>query len=334
MNRYARQMVLPEIGDEGQAKLSNARVLVIGAGGLGSPVLQYLAGAGAGFIRVADPDKVEQSNLHRQPLFDESYIGIGKAEASRTVLGKLNPDVAIDAQSLAFGAGDAEALCADVDLVFDCADSFAATYSASDFCFEKKLPLVSASALSATGYVGGFCGGAPSIRAVFPDLPNNLATCATAGVMGPVVGTLGTVQAQMGLSILLGLEPSPLGKLVSYDGLKFAFSSFRFDNAPEPKGHIFPFISDAAITDKDYVVELRGEVEVHQTFTPSADRLIVDDFKEQRTLPIDESSRTVFVCRSGLRAWNAAKHLSSWWDGPIALVAAGTAVSDVHWPES
>ncbi|MDJ0612628.1 MAG: HesA/MoeB/ThiF family protein [Rhizobiaceae bacterium] len=328
MNRYARQMILPEIGEAGQNRLADTRVLVIGAGGLGSPVLQYLAGAGVGNIAIVDPDRVEKSNLHRQPLFDESCIGQSKAEAAKMVLGKLNPEVAITTHVMALDAGNVSNLCIDSDIAFDCADSFAATYVASDFCFEKKIPLISASVLSANGYVGGFCGGAPSVRAVFPDIPSNLATCATAGVMGPVVGILGAMQAQMGLSILLGLDPSPLGKLMSFDGIKFATSTFRFDDAPEPTEIAFPFISQTEISPDDYVVELRGKDEVANPITAQADRLVVDDFLETRPMPISTSTKTVFVCRSGLRAWKAAKHLNRWWDGPIALVAAGTSTGE------
>ncbi len=328
MNRYARQMILPEIGETGQQRLADARVLIIGAGGLGSPVLQYLVGAGIGHISIVDPDVVEQSNLHRQPLFDETYISQPKAEAAKTILANLNPDVTITPHVTALDAGNVAQLCAGIDLVFDCADSFAATYVASDHCYENKISLVSASALSANGYVGGFCGGSPSVRAVFPDIPSNLATCATAGVMGPVVGILGAMQAQMGLSILLGLEPSPLGKLISFDGIKFSTSAFRFDDAPEPDGIAFPFIAVSDISTDDYVVELRGTDEVATPITENADRLIADDFLETRPMPVSETTTTVFVCRSGLRAWKAAKHLNRWWNGPIALVAAGTSTGE------
>ena len=323
MNRYARQMILPEIGEKGQARLADARVLVIGAGGLGSPVLQYLAGAGAGHISIVDPDHVEQSNLHRQPLFNEMHIGQSKAKAAQQILGKLNPDISIEAHVTSFDASNAKTLCEGMTIIFDCADNFAATYVASDLCQEEGVPLISASALSANGYVGGFCGGKPSIRAVFPDLPSNLATCATAGVMGPVVGTIGAMQAQMGLSVILGLDPSPLGRLVSFDGITFNTGSFRFDNAPEPEAAAFPFVAVSDISPQDYVVELRTNEEVATPITENAERLIADDFLESRPMPIPNTTKTIFVCRSGLRAWKAAKHLNRWWNGPIALVAAG-----------
>jgi molybdopterin/thiamine biosynthesis adenylyltransferase len=323
-DRYARQTILPEIGREGQQKLSRARVVVIGAGGLGCPVLSYLAGAGVGRLVVVDPDTVELSNLHRQPLYQEAHVGTAKAVAAQAILAGLNTDVTVDAHVEPFDAGNAQRLLEGATLVLDCADSFAATYTASDYCHETSIPLVSASALSRNGYAGGFCGGAPSIRAVFPDLPSNLATCATAGVMGPVVGMLGAIQAQMALCILLGIKPSPLGQLVSFDGNTFNFNRFRFDGAPESRAGAYPFISARQITETDTVIELRSVAEVVRPIVDTAHRLTALDFMEHGSQPVCAGKRTVFVCRSGLRAWQAARNLNRWWDGPIALVAAGT----------
>jgi len=322
MNRYARQMVLPEIGAAGQQCLAKARALVIGAGGLGSPVLQYLAGAGVGHLTIVDPDIVERSNLHRQPIYTEQALGQNKAEAARDVLANLNPDISTTAHVAELDPDNIEALAHGMDVVFDCADSFAATYTASDYCLENDIPLISASVLSANGYVGGFCGDAPSVRAVFPDLPSNLATCATAGVMGPVVGMTGSLQAQMGMAYLLDLKPSPLGKLVTIDALKFRFGGFRFDNAPEPKDGCYRFIAPSAITPDDFVVELREDDEAPSPITNNARRIAINDFADIRPQPHHDTPRFVLVCRSGLRAWRAADQLRSWWSGPIALVAA------------
>ncbi|MEL7428524.1 MAG: HesA/MoeB/ThiF family protein [Pseudomonadota bacterium] len=324
IDRYARQTVLPEIGSEGQERLSRARVVVIGAGGLGCPVLSYLVGAGVGTLVVVDPDTVELSNLHRQPLYQETHVGIAKAVAAQEILAGLNTDVAVYAHVEQFDVGNAQRLFDSASLVVDCADSFAATYTASDYCHEAGIPLVSASALSRNGYAGGFCGGAPSIRAVFPDLPSNLATCATAGVMGPVVGILGALQAQMALCILLEAEPSPLGQLVSFDGNTFNFNRFRFDGAPEPETGAYPFISVHQISDADNVIELRSVAEAIHPFVETAQRFTAQDFMKAGSPFLPSDRRTVFVCRSGLRAWQAARNLNRWWDGPIALVAAGT----------
>lgn len=317
MTRYARQMALPEVGPDGQARLAAARILVVGAGGLGAPVLQYLAGAGVGRITIADPDTVERGNLHRQVLFGEPALGMPKATAAARALARLNPDIALTALPVAVGPGNASALVADADLVLDCADSFAASYTLSDACRAAGRPLVTASALGLGGYAGGFCGPAPSLRAVFPELPARAATCATAGILGPIVGILGTIQAQMALAILLGLEPSPLGQLVSLDpGLRFG--GFRFDGAAEPDDPL-TFLDPAAITPGDFVADLRGADEAPQ---PVGRRLRVESFGENGPRPVP-GQRAVLVCRSGLRAWQAARRLRRVWDGDIQLVAIG-----------
>ncbi len=199
-----------------------------------SPVLQYLAGAGVGRLTVVDPDVVDRANLHRQTLYGERFVGTMKAAAAVVALLDLNPEVRVQPVFGWLDPANAPGLVADADVVLDCADSFAASYTLSDACRAAGKPLVSASALGLGGYAGGFCGGAPSLRAVFPDLPARAATCATAGILGPVVGLLGCLQAQMALAILLGLAPSPLGQLVSFEAAGLRFGGFRFDGAPEP----------------------------------------------------------------------------------------------------
>src|SRR5580693_8135402 len=185
--RYQRQSVLPEVGAEGQARLAAAHVLVVGAGGLGCAVLSYIAAAGVGRIVIMDHDRVEESNLHRQPLYRMSELGQLKAQVARNTLMGLNP--ALQAQGLCerLSADNARALTAAADVVVDAADSFAVTYILSDACREAGVPLVSASVLGLKGYVGAFCGGAPSYRAVFPDMPSAAGTCASAGVLGTAV---------------------------------------------------------------------------------------------------------------------------------------------------
>lgn len=321
MSRYARQIALPEIGTEGQARLAAAQVLVVGAGGLGSPALQYLAGAGVGRLTVVDPDVVARENLHRQTLYDERFIGSMKAASATVALGELNPEVHVRPVFGRLDPGNAPALVAAADLVLDCADSFAASYTLSDACREAGKPLVSASALGLGGYAGGFCGGAPSLRAVFPDLPARAASCATAGILGPVVGLLGCLQAQMALAILLGLDPSPLGQLVSFEGAGLRFGGFRFDGAPEPERPL-AFLAAQAIAPADFVADLRAADEAPAPATPWAHRLAVADFGPDGPRPA-AGQRAVLVCRSGLRAWQAGARLRAVWDGDIRLVATG-----------
>lgn len=321
MSRYARQIVLPEVGDAGQARLAGVSALVVGAGGLGVPVLQYLAGAGVGRLTVVDPDVVERKNLHRQTLYGERFIGSMKAAAATVALLDLNPEVRVTPVLGRLDPANAAGLVAAADVVLDCADSFAASYTLSDACRDAGTPLVSASALGLGGYVGGFCGGAPSLRAVFPDLPARAATCATAGILGPVVGLLGCLQAQMALAILLGLAPSPLGQLVSFEGAGLRFGGFRFDGAPEPDRPL-AFLAPDAIAPEDFVVDLREADEAPEPATPWARRHAVTDFGADGPTP-DPDQRAVLVCRSGLRSWQAASRLAEVWDGDIKLVAMG-----------
>src|SRR5690606_13208938 len=156
MTRYARQMVLPEVGAAGQERISAARVLIVGAGGLGVPALQYLAGAGIGQITLIDADTVEETNLHRQPLYRIDDIGQPKVRAAAQALARLNPAVKVEALKDPLTPVNAPALIAAADVVLDCADSYAASYTLSDGCLAAGKPLISASALGLSGYVGGF----------------------------------------------------------------------------------------------------------------------------------------------------------------------------------
>ncbi|WP_206188547.1 HesA/MoeB/ThiF family protein [Parasedimentitalea denitrificans] len=321
MSRYARQTILPEVGAKGQQALAAAHALVIGAGGLGSPVLPYLAGAGLGQITIVDPDVISLSNLHRQVLFREDQIGQSKAQVAALTLRALNPDCQINPVTVALTPANAFDLVQSADIVLDCADSFAVSYILSDTCLDLGKPLISASALGFEGYVGGFCADSPSLRSLFPDLPDRAASCDSAGVLGPVVGTIGAMQAQMSLNTLLGLSPSPLGQMVTFDLHNLRTSGFRFDGAPEPEMPL-TFIAPEAIAASDFVVELRGLEEAPTPITPSALRLTVDDLKTTRPTP-GPGQRAVLTCRSGLRAWRAARALQSYWTGDITLIAMG-----------
>lgn len=307
MNRYARQICLPEIGPAGQAALAGAHVLVAGAGGLGATLLPLLAGAGVGHLRIADPDRVEETNLHRQILYRMADIGQPKALVAASTLAALNPGCrvsALPARLEASGAGDD---IARADLVIDAADNFATSYALSDLCQGAGKPLISASVLGRQGYVGGFCGGGPSLRALFPDLPGTAQTCATGGVMGPAVATLGALQAQMALSVLLGHEPSSLGQLLSVDLASWRITGFRFDAAPEPPVPVPAVISRDGLRAGDLVIDLR-----------KGDALRPCD------LPLPKGRRAVFICVTGLRAWRAARALHDAGHDNVAILAEGS----------
>lgn len=320
--RYARQLALPEVGAEGQQKLERATVLVVGAGGLGCAVLPYLCAAGVGRLIVVDHDVVDESNLHRQPLYRMEDIGQRKAEVAWATLAALNPYVAIKAVSERLTPANAAALVGAADLIVDAADSFAVTYILSDECARAGKPLVSASVIGLSGYVGAFCGSAPSYRAVFPDLPVQAGTCAESGVLGTAVGVMGTLQAQMVLSLLLGFTPSVAGRVVTVDFRTLRFSGFSFLSAREEEGESLRFIARADVTPADVTVELRGEQEAPVPAFASSVRLAPENIEGLRDR-VKRETRVVLCCRTGLRAWRAATRLRAAGHHNVALFAAG-----------
>ena len=320
-DRYARQLALPEIGAAGQARLSAASVIVVGAGGLGCPVLQYLAGAGVGHLRIVDHDTVEQTNLHRQPLYNMQDVGAAKAVAARAALLRLNPGITVEATVTRLTPQNVTELIEEADVVVDAADNFATTYILSDASRTAGKPLVSASAIGLSGYAGTFCGGGPSYRAVFPDAPNNTGNCATAGVLGSVVAVIGALQAQLVLHLLLDLKPGVLARLFTFDGRRMMFGGFGFEDSPEP--HQFdPFIPTTAVTPSDLVIDLRSLDEAPTSPLPHAERIGVEGV-EAFGRTISPSRRIVLCCRSGMRALQAASRLHDSGHHHLALVALG-----------
>lgn len=322
--RYDRQVALGEIGAAGQARLRAASALVVGAGGLGAPVLQYLVGAGVGRIQLVDPDRVELGNLHRQPLFGVSDVGELKVASASRRLADLNPDVEVQPVPAPLTPANARDLISGADVVLDCADSYAVSYTLSDVCLVAGKPLFSASALGLRGYAGGFCGGAPSLRAVFPDPPQNAASCATAGVLGSLVGMIGALQAQVTLAHLIGLGPSPLGWVGTFAGDTLRFGGFRFDGAEEPRTGAYAFIAAEQVTPRDLAFELRGEEEAPRPALAGAAR-----GAPTREAILDAApDRVVLCCRSGLRSWRAAQNLGDLGDIDIVLLAAAQQEGD------
>ncbi|MBW4051545.1 MAG: HesA/MoeB/ThiF family protein [Proteobacteria bacterium] len=321
-DRYSRQTVLPEVGPEGQQRLRAASVLVVGAGGLGCAVLQYLCAAGVGRLFILDHDRVEESNLHRQPLYRMSDLGEPKALAAAAAMHALNPQVRADGAVQRLTPANAAEWVARADIVVDAADSLALTYILSDECQHRAKPLVSASVLGLSGYVGAFCGGAPSYRAVFPEMPRLAGSCAQSGVLGTAVGVIGTLQAHLTLALLLQLSPTMLGELVSVDFRSLRFSGFSFAAASEPEAPPLRFIAPEHVSEADVVVDLRSLTEAPKSPFPSALRVGVEEV-ERTGLAQVRDARVVLCCRSGIRAWRAAEALRRAGHTDLALIALG-----------
>lgn len=226
IRRYARHIVLPEIGGEGQARLLAARVLVVGAGGLGSPLLLYLAAAGVGTLGVVDFDRVDASNLQRQVLFDTPATGTAKVEAAARRLRALNPGVRIVEHPLRLGPENARALVEAYDLVADGSDTIETRLAVHDACLAAGRPLVSAAVQGTDGQLTTFKAHLgpphPCLRCLFPEPPprDALPSCAQAGVLGPAAGVMGCLQAVEVIKELLGPPaPSLSGTLLLYDAM-------------------------------------------------------------------------------------------------------------------
>jgi adenylyltransferase/sulfurtransferase len=234
LRRYARHIILREIGGVGQARLLGSRVLVVGAGGLGSPLLLYLAAAGVGTIGVIDDDKVDLSNLQRQIVHDTARVGQPKVDSAAHTLTALNPDVTVERHAVRLGAGNAAALVADYDIVADGSDNFDTRYLVNDACFLAKKTLVSAAILQFDGQLTTFKahepGDHPCYRCLFPAPPQGdaVATCSSAGVLGALAGTLGALQATEIVKELLGIGQSLSGELLLYDALSVTFRKLKF----------------------------------------------------------------------------------------------------------
>jgi molybdopterin/thiamine biosynthesis adenylyltransferase len=202
LERYSRQLVLPEWSEAAQRALGDASVLVVGAGALGSPVATYLAGAGVGRLGVVDDGDVELSNLHRQHLHYTPDVGVAKARSAVGKLGYLNPEIVIEPYQAAFNA----AMVEGQDLVVDCTDSFEARYAINAACCAARVPLVEGGVVGVSGLVMAIRPGETACyRCAFPEAPQGAASCAEAGVLGPAAGVIGSLQALEALKLLAGL---------------------------------------------------------------------------------------------------------------------------------
>ncbi len=237
IRRYKRHLLLKEVGGPGQQKLRDARVLVIGAGGLGSPMLMYLAAAGVGHIGIIDDDVVSLDNLQRQIVHDTAHIGIPKVDSAVATLERINPHVAVEAMPARITADNALDIIGRYDIVADGSDNFATRYLVNDACYLAKKPLVFAALGRFDGYLSTFRAfetgpdgnPRPSYRCIFPEAPppGTVAACEEAGILGAVAGVLGTLQAVEVLKELLGLGETLCGRLQIYDALAARFETIN-----------------------------------------------------------------------------------------------------------
>lgn len=238
LERYARHIVLPEIGGAGQQKLKKARVLVIGAGGLGAPVLSYLAAAGIGTLGVIDDDTVSLSNLQRQVIHDTGSVGIEKVESARASIARINPHVTVETHVRRLDAENAAGIIAAYDIVVDGSDNFATRYLLADTCAAVERPLVTAA-------VGRFDGSLtvlkpferdgdgnplPGYRDLFPEPPpaGLVPSCAEAGIVGALTGVMGTLEAMEVIKLITGAGEPLIGRLLLYDALAARFETVKY----------------------------------------------------------------------------------------------------------
>lgn len=256
-DRYSRHLRLPEVGVEGQKKLEAAHVLLVGAGGLGSPAAFYLAAAGVGTIRLADDDVVDRSNLQRQILHTDARIGIAKVESAAATLSALNPRTVVEAVAERITSDNVERLLDGVDVVIDGADNFPARYLLNDACVKLGKPLVYGAVHRFEGQASVFDAGrhrgaAPCYRCLFPEPPPPEAApnCAETGVLGVLPGVIGLLQATEAIKLILGVGEPLAGRLLHFDALAMRFRETRL--APDPDcavcapGRAFPGYIDYA----------------------------------------------------------------------------------------
>jgi molybdopterin/thiamine biosynthesis adenylyltransferase len=228
--RYNRQMMLPEIGDIGQQKLKNAKVLVIGAGGLGCPILQYIATAGVGTIGIVDFDIIELHNLHRQILYTENQVGLSKAITAKIVLEALNPLINVIAFDKKLTLENAEKIILDFDIIVDGSDNFTTRYLVNDTCVKAGKPLIYGSILNFEGQMAVFNHqGSKNLRDIFPEAPDpkDVPNCNFNGVLGTLPGIIGTMMGHETLKWITNL-PTLKNELIIFNTLDWSFKKLNF----------------------------------------------------------------------------------------------------------
>lgn len=332
-SRYHRQIILPEIGLSGQEKLSASKVLVIGAGGLGCPVLQYLTAAGIGTIGIVDFDIVDTSNLHRQILYGTSSLGKNKALAAKERLTDLNPEITITAYTEKLTAKNAISLFLEYDIIVDGTDNFSTRYLINDACVITKKPLVYGAIFKFEGQVSVFnYQNGPSYRCLFPEPPKagSVPSCAEIGVLGVLPGIIGSMQANEVLKIILGLGTILSGKLFTYDCLTTRSSNFGINRVETEISKVLNTTNHFETIDYDLFCGIQkiNEITAKEAFIVKNAQFI--DVRESHEQPKIESLHPVYIplgelkekantiteekeiilfCQSGIRSKKAAEIL-------------------------
>jgi molybdopterin/thiamine biosynthesis adenylyltransferase/rhodanese-related sulfurtransferase len=335
LRRYSRHLLIPEVGLAGQERLAGTRVLVVGAGGLGSPALQYLAAAGVGRIGVVDDDAVDETNLQRQTIFTDADVGRNKAVAAAERLRAINPLVAIDAVPVRLDWSNARELVRCYELVLDCTDRFPTRYLINDACFFEKRADVYGSIFRFDGQVSVFDSiSGPCYRCLYPEAPpaESTPTCAEGGVLGALAGIVGAWQASEALKVLLGIGEPLVGRLLLVDTLHARVREVRFDrdsqcalcsrqatvagisasayeDAPAP-----PATAEIEVDGLDealHIARLLDVREPHEAVLGSIEGAICIPASqlEARMSELDSASRYVVACRVGVKSRWAMQRL-------------------------
>ena len=236
LDRYARQIILKEIGGEGQRRLLAAEVVVVGAGGIGSPAIQYLAAAGVGLLTIIDDDQVELSNLQRQTLYGTADVGASKARRAKRAVETLNPDVAVDFSARRIDAGNAERFIEGASVVLDGSDNFETRLTVADTALRLRVPLVSAAVSEFEGQLGVYRGWEPDkpcYRCFVGNDPERAGrSCADLGILGAVAGIIGSLAAAEAIRLITGFGEDSAGKLLLMDALALRFRTVRLAKDP------------------------------------------------------------------------------------------------------
>jgi adenylyltransferase/sulfurtransferase len=335
-SRYARHLLLEEVGEAGQAKLKAASVLCVGAGGLGSPVLLYLAAAGVGRIGIVDFDVVDESNLQRQIVHGTGDVGTPKSVSARARVLDLNPRCQVDLYPVALSSDNAMEILESYDVVVDGTDNFPTRYLLNDACVLSGKPLVYGAIFKFEGQVSVFnLNGSPSYRDLFPDPPppGLVPSCAEAGVLGVLPGVVGSIQATETLKIILGKGQTLAGRLLLYNALEMSFNELSYQTNPDAPpittlidyehfcrgGAVEAFermdvdAIRAALADgwQPYVLDVRRPEEAAVDRLAWSDALIPHDAIADRISEIPRDREILIHCKKGIRSATAAQVLVS-----------------------